>query len=293
MALSIEYDGCPLCGGDGEPHRIADCASHPLWSEGLPREIAWDRCMRCGHVHTRGYWSTEGIARLFRQALPTQVVGGDPDGKRMTWQPVVRRVVQMLGGYPIVAGRRPVWMDAGCGDGALVMTAAEYGFASVGIDARAETVEALRALGYAARLGDFMTVDIAAPVDVLSMMDVLEHLPFPAAALERARGLLADDGVIVVSLPDSTSASWRVMEHQGANPYWAELEHHHNFSRASLAALLERCGFVIADFDIAYRYKAQIEVFARKSRSARPGGASGSYRKEGAWSWDSGIARSS
>lgn len=149
------------------------------------------------------------------------------------------------------------------------MTPAEYGFFSVGLDARAETVEALQALGYDARLGDFMTAALAPPLDVLSLMDVLDHLPYPVAALERAHRLLGDGGVIVISLPDSTSASWRIMEHQGANPYWAELEHHHNFSRASLAALLERCGFAVAEFGIAYRYKAQIEVYARKAPVAR------------------------
>jgi SAM-dependent methyltransferase len=264
MTLTIEYDGCPLCGGAGEPHRIADCTHHPWWSEGLPRELVWHRCLACGHVHTRDYWSAEGEALLFRRALPSQVVGGDPDAKRMTWQPVVRGVAQMLGGASAVAARGPSWVDAGCGDGALVMTAAEYGFRSLGIDARAETVGALHALGYAAQLGDFMTAPIDAPVDVLSMMDVLEHLPFPGAALERAHELLVDGGVIVISLPDSSSASWRIMEHQGANPYWGELEHFHNFSRASLTALLERHGFATADFGIAYRYKAQIELYATK-----------------------------
>lgn len=110
MALTIEYDGCPLCGGASEPVRIADCTAHPRWSAALPREIAWDRCLRCGHVHTRDYWSPEGIEQLFRHANPSQVVGGDPDWKRVTWQPVVRTVVQLLGGYRrSPRGGRPGW----------------------------------------------------------------------------------------------------------------------------------------------------------------------------------------
>ena len=73
----------------------------------------------------------------------------------------------------------------------------------------------------------------------------------------------------MISLPDCTSASWRIMEHQGANPYRAELEHHHCFSRASLVALLGRCGFAVADIAIAHRCKAQIEFCARKAPAAR------------------------
>ena len=61
MALTIECDGCPRCGSASEPVRIADCTAHPRWSAALPREIAWDRCLRCGHVHTRDCWSPEGI----------------------------------------------------------------------------------------------------------------------------------------------------------------------------------------------------------------------------------------
>jgi len=220
------------------------------------------------------------------------------------WQQDPKRMLFVLSRYKFVAkmlsGKKRV-LEIGCADAfATRIVQQEVGHVTA-IDFDPLFVEDVRE-----RMDPHWKLDVAlhdivrdGPMpktfDAAYSLDVLEHIP-PADEgkfVQNTLDSLTDDGVIVVSLPDSTSASWRVMEHQGANPYWAELEHHHNFSRASLAALLERCGFVIADFDIAYRYKAQIEVFARKSRSARPGGASGSYRKEGAWSWDSGIARSS
>jgi len=42
-----------------------------------------------------------------------------------------------------------------------------------------------------------------------------------------------------------------------------------DFSRASLTALPERCGFAVADIGVAHRCKAQIEVCARKAPAAR------------------------
>ena len=40
------------------------------------------------------------------------------------------------------------------------------------------------------------------------------------------------------------------MEVEKVNPYWADLERHHNFSRERLVLLLRECGFEIADFAI-------------------------------------------
>src|SRR5436190_1585548 len=100
---------------------------------------------------------------------------------------------------------------------------------------------------------------------VVSMMDVLEHVPYPREALARAASLLRPGGVLVVSLPDRSSASWRIMDHHAANPYWQELEHHHNFTRERLAALVADHGFVVEDIAIAYRYKAQVELYARRT----------------------------
>ena len=71
-------------------------------------------------------------------------------------------------------------------------------------------------------------------------------------------------GILVVSLPDRSSE----LAHHGPprrQPYWQELEHHHNFTRERLAALVADHGFVVEDIAIAYRYKAQVELYARRT----------------------------
>ncbi len=67
----------------------------------------------------------------------------------------VRNVTDVLGGYAqVMSGERtPTWLDVGCGDGALVMTASEFGYSALGLDARAEPVDALKKLGYQAFQG--------------------------------------------------------------------------------------------------------------------------------------------
>lgn len=237
MSLQIEYPACPLCAESGAALGTADCTRHPLWHEPLPRSLEWLRCVSCGHIYTRYYWSTEGLKEVFARAHSNQLAGGDADVKRTVWASVVERSMHALGGYrATMSGERPpTWIDVGCGDGALVMTAADFGFHAIGLDARADAVARIQALGFSAQQVDFMNVLLDEKVDVISMMDVLEHIPYPARALEKANMLLRPGGLLVISLPDLTSSSWRIMDAMKTNPYWMEIEHHHNFSRSQFA----------------------------------------------------------
>ena len=265
-ALREEYTACPVCTGTNRRALgAANTTGYLNWHDKLPPTLEWMACEDCGHVHTRHYWTAEGLAQVFAKSHAGQVAGGDPDQKRQIWKAVPQNAMKLLGGYhAVMSGVEPTWLDVGCGDGALVMTASEFGFAALGIDARTEPVEALQALGYAAGRSDFMAARFENPVNVISMFDVLEHMPFPRDALDHAHATLADNGLLIISLPNMDSSSWRLMDQASGNPYWMEIEHHHNFTRASLAKLLAAHGFRVEMFDIPLRYKAQMELYARK-----------------------------
>lgn len=270
--LQIAYAGCPLCKSESISIGKSNCTRHRNWHEPLPSSLEWMRCSACSHVHTRHYWSEVGLAEVFRNTHANQLAGGtaSPDAKRTIWVPVVEKVMRALGGYQsCFAGTPPVWVDVGCGDGALAMTAADYGFKAVGLDARQETVSRIRQLGFRAEQGDFMKIKFEGQLDVLSMMDVLEHIPYPRDALSKAAKLLSPRGVIVISLPDLACSSWKIMDAAKSNPYWMEIEHHHNFSRQRLVGLLRECGFDIADFSAPHRYKAQMEIYAVPGNGSR------------------------
>ena len=52
--------------------------------------------------------------------------------------------------------------------------------------------------------------------------------------------------------------AWRV------NPYWAEIEHCHNFSYRRLRALLTEHGFEPVSCSVSNRYRVCMDVVARK-----------------------------
>jgi 2-polyprenyl-3-methyl-5-hydroxy-6-metoxy-1,4-benzoquinol methylase len=105
----------------------------------------------------------------------------------------------------------------------------------------------------------------AGSIDVVSMADVLEHIPFPKPALRHAAALLAPDGMIFLSMPNADTIVWKYLDSfKQQNPYWFEIEHCHNFTKNRLSSLLDETGFEVLDYNINPRYRAGMEVIARK-----------------------------
>lgn len=259
MDARIPYEACPLCEGrDMDEVRVASTKAYPLYKPGLPETQRWVRCRACGHEFTDGYLTDEALALLFSDSHPGQSPGQDIETARYVWARTVERVSEMR---PGVGGR---WLDVGFGSGALLSTAAELGWEVVGLDLREESVRLVREMGFEAHRIELTRYAPAEKFDVVSMADVLEHMPYPKAALRHARGLLREGGVLYLSLPNSDSVLWETLTKNGVNPYFAELEHCHNFGRRRLHRLLEEHGFAPRHYGVSVRYRACIEVHAQK-----------------------------
>ena len=155
------------------------------------------------------------------------------------------------------------WLDVGFGNASLLFTAQEYGFEPVGLDLRRQNVDQLAALGIEAHHLDVSNMDQPARFSVVSMADVLEHMPFPKTGLTSVHKLLRQGGVLFLSMPNADAPVWRLFG--DANPYWAEIEHYHNFGRARLYKLLTECGFEPVEYGISQRYRACMEVIALRN----------------------------
>jgi protein O-GlcNAc transferase len=258
IASRVPFQACPLCGGeDALEIRVADCRSHPMYHPGLPGQMHWVKCDGCAHVFTDGYFDAAGLELLFGKVHEGQTPGFDVARARGVAARIVSEVSRFRGGD---GGH---WLDVGFGDGSLMTTADEFGYDVVGLDLRHDSVAKMRELGFDAHAVDLAEFTPAQTFDVISMADVLEHMPFPKLALERARKLLAPGGALFVSMPNLDAFAWRDLDTRGANPYWAEIEHLHNFGRKRLYALLEEMGFTPRRYGISERYIACMEVLAR------------------------------
>jgi SAM-dependent methyltransferase len=252
------YDACPLCDGtDFEHFMQASCAKHAIYNEQFSAQINWNSCGSCKHVFTDGYFTEEASDILFGKTLEHQRVGHNLEGNRQIAARIVDKVV------PFQSDGR--WMDVGFGNGALLFAAKEYGFHPIGVDLRADNVKLMQGLNIEAYCEDIHTLKLPEPVQVVSMMDVLEHVPFPRTFLTAVVDLLDNGGVCMLSMPNTEQILWDVMSARNANPYWGELEHYHNFSRTRLYGLLEDVGLKPLRYGVSERYKACMEVVARKA----------------------------
>jgi SAM-dependent methyltransferase len=252
----IRFERCPLCEAPGiAVLRTADCSAHPLYHPVIPAVMTWMRCEACGHVFTDGYFAPETEAVLFSRVNKNQQPGWDMDEQRTVSSFIVDRVAQLVG--------EGAWLDVGFGNAALLFTAQEWGFTPVGVDLRQSSVDALAGFGIEAHCVDITAWDQPGRFSVVSLADVLEHMPFPKRALGAIKRLLKPDGMLFLSMPSYDCALWRKLDSENACPYWSELEHFHNFSRARLYALLEETGFKPLRFNVSLRYRVGMEIVAR------------------------------
>jgi len=141
-------------------------------------------------------------------------------------------------------------LDVGCGAGYLAEALAVRGNTVVGVDAR-------RAAGVEERVSRFVQVDLdretipwsGPPFAFVVLGDVLEHLREPERLLAQCQSLLADDGRLIVSVPNVAHWSVRLPLLFGRFPYAAkgilDRSHVRFFTLRSARAELDRSGFVV------------------------------------------------
>jgi 2-polyprenyl-6-hydroxyphenyl methylase/3-demethylubiquinone-9 3-methyltransferase len=113
-------------------------------------------------------------------------------------------------GFAPLAGKRAI--DVGCGAGLLCEPLARLGAEVTGVDAAAENIGVARA--HAAQSG--LAIDYRAGsiellggerFDLVTSMEVIEHVTDPAAFVAGLAGALADGGLMVLSTPNRTALS--------------------------------------------------------------------------------------
>lgn len=145
-------------------------------------------------------------------------------------------------------------LDIGCGAGLLAEPLARLGATVTGIDAAEENVAAARAhaaqsgLEIAYRAGGIEAAE--GPYDLVTCLEVVEHVADPEAFVRGIADVLAPDGLLVMSTPNRTALSRLVMitigEGAGFIPKgthdWQKF-----LAPEELTALLEKAGLEVTD----------------------------------------------
>ncbi|HZR26909.1 MAG TPA: methyltransferase domain-containing protein [Vicinamibacterales bacterium] len=109
-------------------------------------------------------------------------------------------------GVLLDVGTRGALLDIGAGQGALVEEATQLGFDAMGVDRCEPLARTARARGLRVETGTVEDVTGSNRFDVVTMMDVIEHVPGPRRLLAVAHRLLKPGGRLVVYTPNHRGA---------------------------------------------------------------------------------------
>jgi len=109
-------------------------------------------------------------------------------------------------GMPPVSSQRRRLLDVGCATGDFVEWALQAGWDAEGVDTSPEAVEIGRRVGLPLRQASIEQASPAGPsYDVVTLWDVLEHLPRPLEALRSAQRILRPGGTLLLKTATCTS----------------------------------------------------------------------------------------
>ncbi len=184
----------------------------------FPDRVPWlSRCQGCGLGWADPQPGEKELAEIYGDHYYEQFGfveenGGPHKGlsliKQATYSRILRHAEKILG--PDSGQRR--LLDVGCGLGFSLEAAAKRGWEPLGLDPLASESEGRRGLhGQPIRKGTLETFRPDHPFEAVSMVDLIEHVRDPVAAIARAAEFLAPGGLLLVATNNIESWMSRVM----------------------------------------------------------------------------------
>src|SRR5690606_6669301 len=157
------------------------------------------------------------------------------------------------------------FLDVGCGEGFALSWFKRQGWKVEGLDHSAAGIEAMHPeLLPHMRTGDLFTLldekaNEGRHYDAVWLTHVLEHVSDPLSLLARSRGLVNQDGVLIVTVPNDGSAYQEMLLEEKfiSRRFWIALpDHLAYFDGKSLQRVAEESGWVcremVSDFPIDF-----------------------------------------
>jgi 2-polyprenyl-3-methyl-5-hydroxy-6-metoxy-1,4-benzoquinol methylase len=133
-------------------------------------------------------------------------------------------------------------LDVGAASGILVEQAILAGYDASGIEPSEALQQRAKQLNLPVELGVLPAAQLGSDFDIVTFMDVLEHVPNPVDVLGNIANVLGDTGICVIATPDIDSFVSRVMGHK----WWHfRLAHIGYFSRKTLTQAVEAAGMEV------------------------------------------------
>jgi len=196
----------------------------------------WGRYVECRNCHLVYMNPLENISKTneyYRKARSTHapIVR---DSYLRTAQSQLRLVQRHAGGTNL--------LDIGCAQGFFLFSASKAGYTAEGVEVSQDAAEyARREFGLNVEAEPFEEVAFGeAHFDVVTLWQVLEHVPHPLTMLKEVRRILRPGGLVVVSTPNIGGIPAKVLKKK-----WWDIKrlHINQFATSTLTNVLRNAGF--------------------------------------------------
>lgn len=147
-------------------------------------------------------------------------------------------------------------LDVGCSLGVFVSFAIQRGYAAQGVELSQETGQYARDhMGLPVFIGTLNDAGYSdQSFDIITLWDVLEHVPDPVEFLTDIKRILRPDGILAIQSPNIQSSMVSLLGERWN--WWTIPDHIWHFSPNALQRLLTTCGFKVA---VAYTWEPSRE----------------------------------
>jgi 2-polyprenyl-3-methyl-5-hydroxy-6-metoxy-1,4-benzoquinol methylase len=273
----FEVQPCPVCGFAGSTTMYPVNKAYAVSRSGfdvsdVPLGVA--ECDRCGHLFIQPVPQSRFLKAFYANYMSIAKDGFYRDRNREEIPSAFRRRYgRWLGRVGDLADEGPL-LDVGSGLGTFLRLAEEYGFEVAGIEPNHEAATTLRERCglrvHNCMLEDFENSERYA---VITMWDLLEHLPDPRLALGKSRELLRPRGLLVLETPARDSfihwlakGAYRISGGWIKRPLFRVYGVHHlqYFSESSLRRFLADNGFEVIE---VYRDQTEVEALIQRPKA--------------------------
>jgi 2-polyprenyl-3-methyl-5-hydroxy-6-metoxy-1,4-benzoquinol methylase len=204
------------------------------------------KCRHCGHIYTNPRWSDEDLNAAYSN-VEDVVYAAEREGRELTFQEHLRDMEQTFG----PPGGRSL-LDVGAYIGVFVEAAVAAGWNASGVEPSLWAVELANQRKIPVNQGTLDDVlNRGQTVDVITLWDVIEHLPEPKREISKTIKLLNPGGYLVIHTMDIDSRIARLM---GRKWPWLMDMHLHYFSQDSMANMLDEVGYEVIKIGTQGRY---------------------------------------
>lgn len=246
----VEDVPCPLCNSSSFSPRV------------LRDGFQYVTCTSCAFVYlnpqltqqaVRDAYNDEDVRKFFFEQLLLPHVERDQRGEFTERASVLKSLMPEA---------RPRLLDVGCAAGNFLMRAEEQGFIGEGLELNQlyiDYIAAHRNVKVHARLLEEMKYP-AETFDVVTLWDVLEHLPKPVETLKEVGRVMRRGGILGLTTINHACINEALLKDRWR--YYMPPDHVCSFTPALLDMLLKKCGFSVVRIEHHYMFEVLADHYA-------------------------------